>query len=74
MADSKSNPNCEHQADEDCTACGPKRYLVFICDGCLAGKGGECHMPGCVFIRQPGPEWDISDQVSRAEFPYTEVA
>jgi len=25
-------------------------------------------------IRQPGPEWDISDQVTRADFPHTDAA
>lgn len=31
------------------------RVQLYLCDSCLDGKGGECHMPGCVFWFNQAP-------------------
>ncbi len=33
-----------------------RRYLVYVCDLCVAGNGGECHVPGCAFWLRDAPE------------------
>jgi len=36
----------------------PKLFHVetTLCEFCLAGKGGECHVPGCALIRNRAPD------------------
>jgi hypothetical protein len=33
-----------------------RQYKVFVCDLCVGGKGGECHVPGCAFWLRDAPE------------------
>lgn len=33
-----------------------KRIVVDVCMLCLAGEGGECHMPGCIFWMDDAPD------------------
>ena len=33
-----------------------RRVMIWLCDPCAAGKGGECHTPGCSFWMRPAPE------------------
>lgn len=50
-----------------------KRVAVDMCELCLAGKGGECHTPGCLFcfLRQPaGLQWswyELGETVATAQ-------
>lgn len=40
----------------------PKIYLcdgVRICELCMAGKGGECHSPGCVLWLRRAPDLEM---------------
>jgi len=39
-----------------------KTVIMRVCEGCLEGKSGMCHEPGCVFIRQRGPEWPVAPE------------
>lgn len=32
------------------------RVVVVICDLCLAGAGGECHVPGCILWLNRAPD------------------
>jgi hypothetical protein len=32
-----------------------RRVTLDICELCLAGDGGECHVPGCAFWMRPAP-------------------
>lgn len=32
-----------------------RRIRVDVCDLCLSGAGGECHVPGCAFWMQDAP-------------------
>jgi hypothetical protein len=37
----------------------PLRRLVFyVCDLCLDGAGGECHVPGCTYWLNDAPTGD----------------
>lgn len=42
-----------------------KPYLVHVCEACRTGREGECHRPGCLFIRQrtPQPEWGTWEEL-----------
>lgn len=33
-----------------------RRVMIWLCDPCAAGKGGECHTPGCSFWMLSAPE------------------
>lgn len=33
-----------------------RKVVVTICQNCVDGRPGQCHMPGCLFIR-----WNIED-------------
>lgn len=36
-------------------------YAVYLCDLCVNGAGGECHVPGCALWIRRAPElalWD----------------
>lgn len=33
-----------------------RRVVVTVCENCINGVPGQCHMPGCLFIR-----WNIED-------------
>jgi hypothetical protein len=35
-----------------------RRIQVWVCDLCLAGEGGECHVPGCAFWCHDAPTGD----------------
>lgn len=32
-----------------------RRVELWICDLCLSGEGGECHVPGCAFWCHDAP-------------------
>lgn len=40
-------------------------YLIWLCDLCVQGKGGICHVPGCALIRckAPGLALDTENEV-----------
>jgi hypothetical protein len=35
------------------------RVVVWICDLCLDGAGGECHVPGCALFLNRAPDCTI---------------
>jgi hypothetical protein len=32
-----------------------RRVEMYLCDPCLDGEGGECHVPGCSFWMSAAP-------------------
>jgi hypothetical protein len=32
-----------------------RRIQAYVCDLCLSGAGGECHVPGCSFFIWDAP-------------------
>lgn len=36
---------------------------LWLCDLCLDGEGGECHMPGCALWMNRAPDLPIRDKV-----------
>jgi hypothetical protein len=36
-----------------------RRIELWVCDLCLAGEGGECHVPGCAFWCHDAPTGDV---------------
>lgn len=48
-------------AASDTSGCGDdvvavRRVTLDICDMCLSGAGGVCHVPGCALIRKSAPD------------------
>lgn len=39
------------------------RVAVSICELCLAGVGGECHVPGCAMFLQDAPDSPLAHEV-----------
>lgn len=35
------------------------RYLIYLCDLCIGGAGGECHVPGCALWLNRAPDMAI---------------
>lgn len=33
-----------------------KRYVIYLCDLCVGGAGGECHSPGCALWLKRAPD------------------
>ena len=33
-----------------------KRYAIYLCSECIAGAGGECHVPGCAMNLNRAPD------------------
>jgi hypothetical protein len=50
---------------------GLVRVTLVLCTGCLAGKGGECHTPGCSLWMNRGPDIPIVDSCEEFK-PLTE--
>lgn len=40
--------------------------FVMICEMCLEGKGGECHVPGCLFWMDDAPDRFLADRIVTA--------
>lgn len=38
------------------------RVTLVLCSRCLAGEGGECHVPGCVLWMNRAPDVPIADR------------
>lgn len=36
---------------------------IPLCDLCLDGAGGECHVPGCALYMKPAPDVEIRSSV-----------
>jgi len=37
------------------------RVLIYLCDPCLDGAGGECHSPECALFLNRGPDLSLRD-------------
>lgn len=35
---------------------GVRHVLIYLCDLCLGGAGGECHVPGCALWLNRAPD------------------
>ena len=35
------------------------QVTLYICDDCMDGAGGECHMPGCAFWMNRAPDVNL---------------
>lgn len=46
-----------------------KSVTIDVCVLCLAGFGGECHSPGCVFFICPAPTFEQAQRLAYAEEP-----
>ena len=40
-----------------------RHVTIWLCQLCLSGKGGECHVPGCALWMNRAPDLDITDKV-----------
>lgn len=38
---------------------GLRQVLIWICDACLDGLGGECHTPGCTLWLNRAPDLSL---------------
>jgi hypothetical protein len=38
------------------------RVMLVLCSRCLAGEGGECHVPGCALWMNRAPDVPIADR------------
>ena len=38
---------------------GLNRVTLILCDLCLNGAGGECHVPGCAFWLNRAPDLSL---------------
>lgn len=38
-----------------------RRIVVWMCEACIEGEGGECHTPGCVLWINRAPDMGISN-------------
>lgn len=49
--------------DGQCESDEPRlnRVEMVVCDGCLDGVGGECHVPGCALWMSVAPDVPIRD-------------
>lgn len=45
------------------------RVVLTLCNLCLDGKGGECHVPGCALWMSTAPDLPIRDKTESAETP-----
>ena len=43
------------------------RVLLVICDLCLNGKGGECHVPGCSFYLNRAPDLPLTPREGESD-------
>lgn len=41
---------------ETTTEVAVRRVTVNLCEFCIAGRGGECHAPGCLLCRNRSPD------------------
>lgn len=37
------------------------RVVITLCNLCIDGAGGMCHVPGCALIRNRAPDFPIRD-------------
>ena len=40
-----------------------RRVIVSLCELCIAGAGGECHVPGCVLCRNRAPDLPLMPEL-----------
>lgn len=40
-----------------------RRIVVVICDLCLSGAGGECHVPGCILWLNRAPDMPLHPEL-----------
>lgn len=40
---------------------------LWLCDLCLDGVGGECHVPGCALYLNRAPDLSLREHVTRLE-------
>lgn len=40
---------------------GVRECLIYLCDLCLDGAGGECHTPGCCLFLAQAPDLPLRD-------------
>jgi hypothetical protein len=48
-------------------------YAVRLCDLCVTGAGGYCHVPGCALIRKSAPDRPLVKQPGIPHEDYDEV-
>jgi hypothetical protein len=51
-----------------CTTSKLRRVTLDICESCMEGAGGECHVPGCAFWMRKAPEWPFFAAMTPEEF------
>lgn len=49
-------------------------YVISLCDACVAGKGGECHVPGCALILNRAPDVPLDTERSCMKMTEQELA
>lgn len=49
-------------------------YVISLCELCVAGKGGECHTPGCALIWKRAPSGPIDTEWACIKMTEQEVA
>lgn len=46
-----------------------RRVTLLVCELCLAGDGGECHVPGCAFWMRRAPDKPLAGEDGRLFVP-----
>lgn len=52
--------SCEEDAMSDDVSAELAKVEAWVCDPCLTGAGGECHVPGCSFWMHDAPTGDVA--------------
>lgn len=50
-----------------------RRVTIDLCDLCLSGAGGECHVPGCALWLNRAPDLSIADRAEEIPEPSGDV-
>jgi hypothetical protein len=47
-----------------------KFYRIWLCELCVAGKGGECHSPGCALFLNRAPDIPVTEPMCQEADPH----